>query len=315
MAVKKKLNFNIDKKRDCFKQPAGLFEEFSQYPTDKYLDYDDFKIHIIDDGRAENNEKEPNKIKANVILCDGTLLGEFTFNNSARFDGLCFFDFDNAALYKQTSFMHGEKYNYQSALDYVADVLNLQRNNYTEIEVAADVNFNIICKVQKLVKDYRNYDMIVNGKIVNEENRKIEGYGEYFGRSRVKRDKYPTLYFKQAKSDGLQLKIYDKSREIKEENPYKIYIEDWNDFGNQKIYRLELTIRNEQYKKWLEHVRTGGAGVLREWGDFEASESLLMLQAYKCPLWLFGANRLVYWRHRATNEVVTLLDVAVGATI
>ena len=89
----------------------------------------------------------------------------------------------------------------------------------------------------------------------------------------------------------------------------------WNDFGSQKVFRLELTIRNEQYKKWLDYVRTGDAGVMREWGDFEASEGLLMLGAYKCPLWQFGADRLVYWRNRATNEVVSLLDVARGAAI
>ena len=59
-------------------------------------------------------------------------------------------------------------------------------------------------------------------------------------------------------------------------------------------------------------MRTGDAGVTREWGDFERSEGLLMLQAYKCPLWQFGADRLVYFRHRATNEVVSLLDIILG---
>ena len=99
---------------------------------------------------------------------------------------------------------------------------------------------------------------------------------------------------------------------ILEENPHKQYIVDWNDFGEQKIYRLELTIKNEQYKKWLEYVRSGEGGLLRDWGFFEASEGLLMLDAYKCPLWQFGADRVVYWRNRATNQVVSLLDVARG---
>ena len=315
MAAKKRLNFNVDKKRQCYNQPQGLFEQISQFTNDKYIDYGDFALHIIDDGRGENSDKEPIKIKANVILADGTLLGDFVFHNSAQYDGRCFFSFANAALYEQTISMHGEKYNHQSDIEYIADVLGLELNNYTEIELACDVNFNVIAKVQKLVKNYEEYDMIVNGKRIADENRKIEGFGEYFGRSRVKRDKYPTLYFKQANSDGLELKIYDKSKEIKEENPQKEYIEVWNDFGSQKVFRLELTIRNEQYKKWLEYVRTGSAGVMREWGDFEASEGLLMLGSYKCPLWQFGADRLVYWRHRGTNEVVSLLDVARGLAI
>ena len=313
MAVKKRINFNVDKLRECYKQPEGLFNELSQYTTDKYIDYGDFKLHIIDDGRGENSDKDPIKIKANVILSDGTFLGDFVFHNSAQYDGRCFFTFANSSLYEQTSFIQGEKYNHQAEIMYISSVLNLELNNFTEIEVAADVNFNVIPKVQKLVKDYQNYDMIVNGKRVTDENRKLEGYGEYFSRSRVKRDKYPTLYFSQVKNDGLELKIYNKTKEIEEENPQKEYIETWNDFGNQKVYRLELTIKNEQFKKWLDYVRSADSGLLHEWGDFERSESLLQLQAYKCPLWQFGADRLVYWRNRATNEVVSLLDVAVGA--
>jgi hypothetical protein len=312
MAVKKRIKFNVDKKRQCYIQPDGLFDELAQYSVNKYIDYYDFKLQIIDDGRGENNDKQPIKIKANVILNDGTLLGEFAFNNSAQYDGRCFFSFNNAALYEKTSIVRGEKFNRQTDIVYIADVLGLELNNYTEMELAADVNFNVIAKVQKLVTDYENFDMIVNGKKVDDEKRKIDGFCEIYGRSRVKRDKYPTIYFKQANSDGLQLKIYDKSKEIKEENPTKKYIEEWNEFGTAKVFRLELTIRNEQYKKWLDAVRSGEAGVLTDWGYFEASEGLLTMQAYKCPLWNFNANRLVYWRHRATNEVVTLLDIALG---
>lgn len=312
MAVKKKCLFNIDKKKQCYQQPSELFTYLSQFATDKYIDFEGFKLHIIDDGRSEISEKEPIKIKANVLLKDGTLLGDFVFHNSALYDGRCFFSFANSSLYDLTSYLHGEKYNHQSDIEYIADVLGLGLNNYTEIEVAADVNFNVIAKLLKLIKDYPNFDMFVNGKRIEDENRHIENFGEYYGRSRAKRDKYPTLYFSQSKSDGLALRIYDKTREILEENPQKQYIIDWNDFGYQKICRLELTIRNEQFKKWLEHVRTGDAGVLREWGDFERSEGLLMLQAYKCPLWEFQANRLVYFRHKATNEVITLLDIILG---
>ena len=175
--------------------------------------------------------------------------------------------------------------------------------------------------------------MVVNGLKIQNESRKIEGFGEYFGRSRAKRDKYPTLYFKQAKFDGLQLKIYDKSKEILEENPQKKYVETWNDFGKQKVYRLELTIRNEQFKKWLAYLNAADCPLPSDWQQFisdggehtapsepnedylRRSEGFLQLQAYKCPLWHFGANRLVYWRHRATNQVVSLIDVALGAAV
>ena len=316
MAVKKRINFNIDKLKQCYNQPEGFFDEISQYPTNKYLTYDYFTLHIIDDGRGENSDKQPIMVKANVILPDGTLLGNFVFHHSAQYDGRCFFTFANAALYETTNIVCGEKYNHQSELDFIASTLGLTINNFTTIELAADVNFNVIAKVMKLIKDFQNYDMIVNGKRITDENRHIDNYGEYYGRSRAKRDRYPTLYFSQAKSDGLELKIYDKTKEINEENSHKKYIEEWNEFGEQKIYRLELTIKNEQFKKWLEYVRENAPTsdhLLAEWGDFELAEGLLMLRAYKCPLWQFGADRLVYFRSKATNDVVSLLDIALGA--
>lgn len=309
MAVKRRVKYNIDKLRECYIQPEGLFEQLMQYSKNNYIDYENFRLHIIDDGRGDNSDKQPMKIKANVLLADGTFLGDFVFHSSMHYDGRCFFSFANSALYSQTNIMHGQKFNHQVDIDYIATILGLKLNNHTEIEVAADVNYNIIAKVQKLVKDYHNYDMIVNGKRIIDENRKIEGFGEYYGRSRAKRDKYPTLYFSQAKSDGLVLKVYDKSREIKEGNPQKEYVEAWNEFGNQKIYRLELKIKNEQFKKWLDYA----CGLLTEWGDFERSQGLLALEAYKSPLWQFGVNRLVYFRHRATHKVITLFDIINGA--
>ncbi len=321
--------FNIDKFKLCYNQPEGLFSRISEYSTNDYIDFDCFQLHIFDDGRGENGEKEPIKIKANVILSDGFHLGDFVFCNSVQYDGRCFFTFANPALYQTTTIVCGEKYNYQTEIDYIIDVLGLKLNNFTEIEIALDVNFNILPKVQKLVKDYQNYDMIVNNKRVTDENRKIENYGEYYGRSRAKRDKYPTIYFAQSKSDGLQLRIYDKSREIKEENPHKEYIEAWNGFSNQKVFRVEFTIKNEQFKKWLQNLNSTDCPLLSDWKQFisegedeniapsepiedymRRTEQLLLLQDYKCSLWQFCADRVIYWRDKATNEVISLLDVA-----
>lgn len=310
MAVKRRIKYNIDKLRECYIQPEGLFELLKQYPKNTYVDYDGFRLYIIDDGRGEN-EKEPIKIKANVYV-DNNLLGDFVFHSSLHYDGRCFFSFSNYSLYDQTNYMNGEKFNHQIEIEHIARTLGLKLNNFTVIEIALDVNCNIIAKVQKMIKDYQNYDMIVNGKRIVDENRKIEGFGEYFGRSRAKRDKYPTLYFSQAKNDGLELKIYDKSREIMEESPQKKYIQLWNGFGSQKVYRLELTIKNEQFKKWLDYVRQPDNDILTEWSEFERSEALLLLSAYKSPLWQFGVNRLVYFRHRVTRKVITLFDIANG---
>ena len=331
MAVKKKINFNVDKLKLSFIQPSGLFEELSLFPTNKYLNYGDFTLHIIDNGKKEGSKKPSTKMLINVLLSDGTLLGEFTFNNSAKYDGLCFFKFANSALYKCEGQSCGEKQNCQTHIQFIAEALNLKLNSQTEIELAADVNFNPIPKIRKLIKDYKNYDMIYNGKRIIDEGRKIEDYGEYFGRSRKKLDRTPTLYFSQSKSDGLQMKLYDKSKEIKEESPTKSYIEEWNDFNGKNIYRIEITIRWEQYKKWLQYLNSADCPLYSDWKQFisegegehialsetdEAylgrSEALLTMDAYKCPLWKFCTDRMLYFRNRRTNEVVSLLDIALG---
>ena len=331
MAVKKKINFNVDKLRLSFIQPSGLFEKLSQFPTNKYLDYGDFTLHIIDNGKKEGSEKPSTKMLINVLLSDGTLLGEFTFNNSAKYDGLCFFKFANSALYKCEGKSCGEKQNCQTYIQFIAEVLNLKLNSLTEIELAADVNFNPIPQIRKLIKDYENYDMIYNGKRIIDEGRKIEDYGEYFGRSRIKLDRTPTLYFSQSKSDGLQMKLYDKSKEIKEESPTKSYIEEWNDFNGKNIYRIEVTIRWEQFKKWFQYLNSANCPLYSDWKQFiiegegehiapsetdedylGRSEALLTMDAYKCPLWKFCTDRMLYFRNRRTNEVVSLLDIALG---
>lgn len=334
MAIKLRSNYNIDKYRICFNQPDGLFPRISEYSTNKYIYFDCFKLHIINDGRGENGDKDPIKIKANVILGDDTLLGQFVFYSSIIYDGRCFFTFENSALYQTTSILCGEKYNHQSDLGYIVDILGLELNNNTEIEIALDINFNIVPKVLKLVKDCQNYDMIYNGKRLSDEKRHIDDYDEHYGRSRIKRDTYPTIYFKQSKVDGLKLKIYDKSKEIKEKNPQKEYIENWNGFGCRKVYRIEFTIKNEQFKKWLEYLNSDDCPLLSDWKRFisedegeniapkepmedymRRTEQLLLLRDYKCALFQFCADRLVYWRDKATNEFISLVDVANGRKV
>ena len=36
MAVKKRIKFNVDKLKECYRQPVGFFEALSQYPNNKY---------------------------------------------------------------------------------------------------------------------------------------------------------------------------------------------------------------------------------------------------------------------------------------
>lgn len=314
MAIKKKIKYNIDKKRLCYRQPEGLFDQIKQHPINSWIEYDSFSLHIIDDGRG-NSDKEPVKIKAQVVLSDNTLLGDFVFHNSAKYDGYCFFTFANKALYQISCKIHGETYNCQQYLTYIADVLEMDLNDFTEVEIACDVNHNVVAKVRKLIKDYENYDMFVNGKRITDENRIIENYGEYFSRSRKKLSKQPTLYFTQKKEGSPILRIYNKTREINEASMEKEYITQWDEFGSQSIYRIEVNVRNEFYKDFANSLRND-ADYPHAWGEINVQDALFDLERYRAKVWQFFCDRMVYFRAKwGDKQVITLTDIAQGMAI
>ena len=317
MSIKKKIKFNIDKKRLCYRQPEGLFNQIKQHFINSWIDYNsEFKLHIIDDGRGKDETKEPIKIKAQVIVSDDNiLLGTFTFHNSAKYDGLCFFEFANRALYQSTCIMRGEKYNCEQYLTYIADVLELELNNFTELEIACDINHNVVAKVRKLIKDYQNYDMFVNGKRIMSEDRTIENYGEYFSRTRKKLNKQPTLYFTQKKEGSPILRIYNKTREINEASQEKEYITEWDGFGSQPIYRIEVNVKNEPYKSFANSLQSSG-DFSNAWGDINVQDALLSVERYKASLWTYFCDRMVYFRAKSGDkQIITLGDIAKGSAI
>lgn len=302
---KVKYNFNVDKLRLCYRQPQQLFDMLKGYNNGNYIQFDCFSLVITDNGRPqEETTKEPTKIKANIVLDDGTLLGEFVFNDSAKYEGKCFFSVDNHALYKESGRNERGKYSYMCHLDWVEQHLHLDKNNLTESEIALDVNFNPLPQLQRLIRDTTNYDMILNGKKVNDDER-INGYGEYFVRTRTKRKRYPTIYLSQKKADSPCIKIYDKATEINGESG-KDYINDWNDFNSRTMWRLEVTVKNDDFKAFQERVGKN----IEEWGKIESVVVLLGLEQFRTLLWVYITERLIYFRNKHTNEVISLLDIA-----
>lgn len=335
----------MDKLRLSFIQPQELWDELKKYPIDKptdpkkkpknkYVFFGDFMFEITDDGRGKDSKKEPTKIVANVILRDNTKLGTFTFNNSAKYDGLCFFTFENKALYTIDTIIHSEKSNKMCYLQPIADALGLTINTFTEIELSVDINHNPLPIIRKLIKDYEKFDMIVNRKLVIDENRTIEDYGEWFNRSRKKLNRYPTIYIRQAKDDGQKLRIYNKSQEISDEN-HKNYISEWDDFGCSDIYRLEVCVKWENFKKWLDYLQTAD-NLPSEWKRYfsenpkdptqsptetttdhlERTLWLLQNPDYRTAMWYYCCEKMLYFVHRRTNTPITLADIgANGKTL
>ena len=221
----------------------------------------DFTLYVIRESevkKTDNKEDMPTDLQVNILLPNegNMLFGKFNFTNSKKYEGLCWFTLSNKALYKQYDYECA--YSFVYYLNMLAVTLELYYNNITEIEIACDSTSNLTYKIRKLIKDHENFEMIFNGKKIDNPNRKIENYYECFGRSRAKLIPYPTLYFEQVKKDAPLMRVYNKSLEIADNNEQKNYIAEWDNFGNSNIHRAEVRLKNESVKqawqKYTEHL-------------------------------------------------------------
>ncbi|MEE1112503.1 MAG: hypothetical protein UH077_04900, partial [Bacteroidales bacterium] len=240
-------------------------------------------------------------------LDEGVLLGQLHLNNSNKMNGKCWFTFDNKTFYTSAGASINGKYNYIGCLNWVEQVLNLRINNITQVDVSCDVNFNVIKKIMDYIKNSEDYTMYYNGNIIHDNTRKIENFGELYGRSRKKRERYPTLYLGQKNDDAISIRIYNKKQEI-EEKSNKTYIQEWNEMSNT-MYRVECSIKNDDIKKFLDVAGQS----LYEWGNLEAFTTLIGMEQYKHLLWLYVCDRLLYFKCKGGNrEVINLNDLCTG---
>lgn len=277
MSKKKRINFNVDKLKICYRQNADTFNYFKELQCPQFINRCDYTLHLLncDDSHAEVN-----------VIIGNAVLGMFVFNNSKQYEGLCFFKFENKSLYDVLTFADGHKYNLIGLITYIADDLDLEFNNITEVEIAMDCNFNISAKIRKLIRDYSNYDMFVNGKKVKDPNRVIDNYHETFKRNRKRLLYPPTLYFEQAKTDAPIMRIYNKTDEINDNGEFKNYINDWNGFGNIDTYRVEVRLKSNSIKEYLTRLDTD-----RHPLDLLQDPDALF------SIWNYFGNRLVFFRH------------------
>lgn len=313
MALKRRINFNIDRLRLCYKQPQQLFYDVTSFEDGEEIDCGDFRLRVIDNGRTADNELPPTNATAQIVYWDGSkdiVMGDLELNNSPKYKGKCFLTFTNNSLYdcQGRDLRTGEKYNHLCYLPYVSDVIGLQLNNVTLLEITADTNVNPIPAIRRYIRDYEHYDMVVNGRRIADERRKIDCYCEAYGSSRVRIDRYPTMYLGQSKSEGLRMRIYNKTREITESSD-KQYESEWNEYGDHAIHRIEVVVRNEDYRQWLDYVRP----IKPEWGCLEDAEHLLLSEEYRTAIWLYATRRMLYFRPKGQRKkVIDLADIISG---
>lgn len=299
---------NVDRLKVCFRHNPYLWDymisEFNlntAQPSEldaRIIEMPDFRLVLID------HETEDGKVVKMSVAVDFDMdgnshrLGHFNFAISGKYKAYTFFEFENKALYTAFS-LYPRKYSVAGHLDYIASYLKLERNNITSVEVSLDCNVNVIHRLQKIIKDTKNYDMFYNGNLVRID-RKLDNYMEIKGRSRDKVDKYPTIVFRQKGDAGLAMKIYDKSREMAGSEKAS-YISDWLDFNpSSAIYRMEVTVKNMDIKEFCS---------LTEHYDEETLMLLTTNYDWLCSLWGWCAHRLLFFRNRNTGKEINMIDL------
>lgn len=296
---------NIDKLRVCYNMPESLYDYLREHYTRhdemtnaRILDEDDFSLVFIE----EDDDKKKMSAVLNVRDVDGFFrLGTFTFSNCAKYEGKAFFTFENGALYRAyTRVPNGEPTNHICDLLYVADFYGMTFNNVTELELAFDSTYNYIGKVRRMIKDVEHYDLYLNGRKVSDDET-LDGYGEYYSRSRVKMSKLPTLYFSQAKDTDMKMRIYDKARELNESSPQKAErLKDWlgwEDMSN--VYRVEVVLHNTNVREFVERY---GERLYRESGEHSNVLNLLGMSEFRLAMFLDSADRLIYFRNKKNTR-------------
>ena len=302
----------VDKLKVCYKQPADLISWLIKRggivddTKDAYIDCGDFTLKLISkEGKDENYTQLVFDV---IIPADSySKLGTFTFNNSSKYEGLCFFDFENSALYTIFSKAYDKtNNNYQGLLFFVASTLGLVYNNITQVDIALDTTRNYIKHLRNYIHKWNEYDMYLNGHIVKDPNATLEHYGEYYSRSREAMSKQPTLYFCQSKDVGLRMRVYNKSKELEEQSTDKASrYEEYMEFTTSNpVYRVEVEIKNVDIKLFhsLWKERYGDE-------DKENILSLLMLEDFNAQLWKWATDRLVYFRDLKSKEYIYLADI------
>lgn len=300
-----KASVNIDKLKVCLLQPDGLFERIYKEEPD-YIVYNGFSLKRI--------ECNTDTIVCNVLLDEAKqteqiLLGHLTLNNTCKYAGKAFFEFENSALYTVEGIdASGNKYNKISYLYYVIETLGMELNNLTQLDLALDSNINFIRKIIKAVKSYDTLDMYLNGKKILTPEEKLPEYGVFHGASRKRIESLPTLYLSQAKKEvGLSMKVYDKTKELAEQSLYKKErFFKWLGWTAPRIYRTEITLHNVNVRDFC----TIAGSQIEEQGNLKNILNLLGLKNWRAKCFMEMADRLIYFRDRKSRKKLTLIDLA-----
>lgn len=194
--------------------------------------------------------------------------------------------FGNNAPYKQCIFMAVENdIFYKRKLHYIYNIehaLGLYFQFLSQIEIALDTDYDLyscfmndVYQNERLVpvifrKAYKNMEETVNSVI-------------FFSKGSRKNISQNISMEIRNNKKNMKLKIYDKSKEIQEQSPYKTYIQ--NSLQFEQICRAEVKLKNEIIKENLKTIRTNI--------DCFYHNQQILSDEWLLKLYLISANRII----------------------
>lgn len=253
--------FNVDRLRLCL-APTKEFSYQKYYDAfhksrNQVIDYGEEGFYLIAHDAKLVNDKD---IEVCLYIKNepDIMLGTFQFNNSQKYSNKCFFTYNTKVLYEVSGRIdEHEKYNFFSFPFHAFEVMGLHFNNVTLMEIACDTEANIVQWIRSAVSDVDTFHMVLLGKSVADPDETLDGFWEFYPRSRKRKNSCPTLYVRPRNYKAARhaaLKVYDKARELVEARPDKQAItQAWNEMSG-KIYRMEVAVPNEKFKDFCRYL-------------------------------------------------------------
>ena len=206
-------------------------------------------------------------------------------------------------------------------------------NNVTSIEIACDTEASVISRIQYAVGKPDVFDMILLWKKVKSPEEILDGYWEYYQRSRLKKAPRPSLYIHSAKyeaGNNCSLKVYDKARELAQSRKDKeVLTRVWNGMED-KIQRMEISVENKQFKRFFQDINAANPDrwlyhnpvlTTREQKQEEYRQGLEhffydlgMNEAIREAMFDYFCNHLLHFKLRNHEKTqVSILDLSVNS--
>lgn len=290
-----KAKINIDKLTVCYTATEEVFTElldtnFADYDTFQLVRYNDpeklfadsfiIKSKDIDEKNGGVKWFEFARLKFNMKIS----------NKNEDDKHYIWIYFDNRALYTP---MYPDV-SIITEMEYITDTLRLKINNITSLDIAFDSNINIAKRIKKAI--FAPYlSVILNGKLKDNTKEVLEQI-LYLQKGNQEKMTDLSIYVGQKKKNGLELCIYDKTKDaVLKKKPY---ILKWM-ATHQNVYRAEIRLKNQHLKEYFDKEP-----------DFilDMIFSYLNDKSFLFDMFMDFVNRLLRFRDK-DNNIYSILEV------